>query len=187
MKTKHKKFNPATVPPKPEIHNVSVKELKTDIRPVTVKELLVVASHLPVFFKEFGGPYQYDEDRFIIAWIEWLKLPTHTLFGAFENDKWIGSLGGYVWVHPWTKDQILGEELFWYVLPEYRISGVGGKLYSAFVSWLHEKKAEYLLMLYAHGRSPDSVKQFYKKQGFTIFESTVIKRIGVKEDGASSR
>jgi len=160
--------------------------MKTDIditvRPIGVRELYQVAQYIPAFYEEFGGhpmgqAYEYDPDAFIVTWIDWLRQPNYVLLGAFDGDKWIGGLGGMINKHPYTIDTLMGIEHFWYVVKEYRKSGVGKKLIDAFEAWLKERGVKYMIMLYINGGPSEMMAKFYEKEGFVPMEQQVCKEV----------
>jgi len=100
---------------------------------------------------------------------------------VLENgDKIIGFMGLLVFESPLGRQKIATEH-YWYVLPQYRgISSL--RLIRAAELWSQEKGCSHLLMnaSYLASELHDKVCEIYNKTGFIPFESTYIKKLGVK-------
>ena len=147
------------------------------IRPATVRDLYVLADFIPAFHEEFGGVYRYDPDRFLMAWLDWLRLPSHALFVAVDGDRVIGSIGGEVEAHPYTPGALMGREYFWYIEPASRKSGAGKQLLDAFTAWVKECGATHMTMVFMHNGQQYGLLDFYKREGFVAFETQVIRSL----------
>jgi GNAT superfamily N-acetyltransferase len=147
------------------------------VRPATVTDLFAVSARLVGFYEEFGGVYQYDRQHFLLSWIDWLRQPTHAMFVAYDGDHLLGAIGGEVAAHPYQRSSLMGHEYFWYIIPEARGGGAGKQLLDAFSAWLKERGATHLAMVIMHGKDGvhPGLLQFYKREGFTAFETTVIR------------
>jgi GNAT superfamily N-acetyltransferase len=147
------------------------------VRPATVTDLFAVSARLVGFYEEFGGVYQYDRQHFLLSWIDWLRQPTYVMFVACDGEQLIGALGGEITAHPYQPTSFMGREYFWYTIPEARGSGAGKLLLDAFTGWLKDRGAAHMTMVMMHGREGihPGLLQFYKREGFTAFETTVIR------------
>lgn len=144
------------------------------IRPATVTDLFAVSQQVAAFSEEFGGVYQYDQQQFLLSWVDWLRQPTHAMFVAFDGKRFVGALGGEITTHPYQPTSLMGREYFWYVTPEARGGGAGKLLLDAFTGWLKERGATHMTMVIMHPTHP-RLLQFYWREGFTAFETTMIR------------
>lgn len=81
-----------------------------------------------------------------------------------------GSIGMMVTPHPYTGQLVLSE-MFWYVAPKARGSGV--RLLMVAEAWGRGKGARFIVMI-----SPDSrVSRFFQRMGYTLLEEQFIKAL----------
>jgi GNAT superfamily N-acetyltransferase len=79
--------------------------------------------------------------------------------------------------HPLKHSALFGQELFWWVEPEHRKSGVGNALMSALEYWAKSNGAQSFIMVTLHGLSHDAVSEMYAKSGYTRLEYSFVKRV----------
>lgn len=84
-----------------------------------------------------------------------------------------GMLGGAVSPSMYSKDMI-ATEIFWWVEPSERKSGLGSQLLSAFEYWA---KNVALCTIIAVSSLDDSIGEFYQKKGYKPVERTYMKVI----------
>ena len=152
------------------------------IKKATIKEIMDLSCYIPAFYEEFGDnpfgeAYNYDQKSFVDTWVNWISQPNYCLFCAYDNDKFLGGIGGMFAKHPYTKDTWFGYEHFWYVIKEYRKQGVGQLLINTFEDWLKQHNVKYMIMVYIHGGPSEQMANFYEKAGFRPFETQVLKEI----------
>lgn len=82
---------------------------------------------------------------------------------VLETDRLIGMIGLFVYPHAFTGEMVAGE-LFWWVTPETRGSGV--KLLRRAESWAKEQGAKRFHMVAPN----DHVGRFYRRLGFKSME-----------------
>jgi hypothetical protein len=150
------------------------------IRLAGVFDLPDIARRAEEFHLEFlnrPGIYKFDPEMFLLQWIDWLHLPNYVLIGAFERGTFIAGIGGVITCAPYSRD-LMGQELFWYVCPEYRDSMAGIRVLKRFEKWVKVAGAKYWMMGYLHGsEASEKVSKLYKKMGFVPLETHVIKEI----------
>jgi len=109
---------------------------------------------------------------------------TNSLKGMIENencvllvaeidDKIIGMAGGFV-QEIWFSDEILGQELFWYIDPECR-GGIGSELLKELEFGLKEKGANIIAMIGLE--KTKSLNNYFLKKGYRASEYSYIKRL----------
>lgn len=69
--------------------------------------------------------------------------------------------------------QTMAVELGWYVLPEYRKSGVGKDLIGAFEAWALSRGCDLITMV----SIDNDVGAYYEKNGYKLYERTYMKEL----------
>jgi acetyltransferase (GNAT) family protein len=86
-----------------------------------------------------------------------------------------GTLGGLVYEHPCSGEQV-ASEVFWYVRPKYR--GTSGlRLLDAFEAWALAHDARLVQMV----APTDRVALIYQRRGYTAVEQTFQRRLARRE------
>lgn len=93
-----------------------------------------------------------------------------------ETDRIAGFAAGIVYPHFLKPSVSVGQELFWWVEPEFRASGVGLQLMQALEGWAMASGASSFSMLTIHGLDHERAGQIYERAGYSILEHTYIKR-----------
>lgn len=71
----------------------------------------------------------------------------------------------------------LAQELFWWVEPEYRKTGVGVDLIKAAETWAELMEVSHIIMMSLESSNPEQVNNLYTKLGYTKKENTFYKGI----------
>ena len=82
----------------------------------------------------------------------------------------VGMIGVIATPHPYTAEMIMSE-WFWYVDPDHR--GWGVRLFKAAEAWAETQGVKHIIM----AAPDDKVAGFYKRLGYSPFESHYIKTI----------
>ena len=85
----------------------------------------------------------------------------------------VGMIGAVISEH-WFSDEMIAQELFWYVLPVFRV-GVGFKLLQAMEDRSKELGASLVAMVDLGEKSPVDV--VLRRRGYEIHEKTYVRRI----------
>ncbi len=84
----------------------------------------------------------------------------------------VGMIGGVVSEH-WFSDEVVAQELFWYVLPDYR-AGVGSQLLAAMEGRAKELGVSLVAMVDLGEKSPVDI--LLRRRGYSIYEKTYVRR-----------
>lgn len=116
----------------------------------------------------------FEASRFIALWSSLFSAGTGVIFVVRENDQIVGAIGGVVYPEPYSGD-LIAQEFFWFVEPEYR--GVGMRLYFTFEGWARDRGCEEIRMGHLHDLMPDKIAAVYRRLGFSAVETNYSKRL----------
>lgn len=88
---------------------------------------------------------------------------------VFVNDDITAVAGAVVYPH-YFSGQLTGNELFWWVDPSERQSGVGARLFDTLETWAEERGAKTFSMITLHGLAHDTVGSLYERRGYQQME-----------------
>jgi GNAT superfamily N-acetyltransferase len=98
------------------------------------------------------------------------------LFVAIDAGKAVGMIGMALVPLFAAPTIVFAQELFWWVEPEARRSGVGRKLIAAGEAWARENDAT-LFSMVALANDPGAADQMYARSGFEKLETTWARRL----------
>ena len=82
-----------------------------------------------------------------------------------------GMIGGIIYPH-YFNDEVIAQELFWWVSPLHRGSGI--KLLNAFEEWAEKRGADKVMMI---SLEKNDVSRIYTKRGYSALEHTYEKTL----------
>jgi GNAT superfamily N-acetyltransferase len=89
----------------------------------------------------------------------------------------IGTMGALSYNHPFKPSVTIAQELFWWVEPEYRLSGVGKAMIDVGEAWAKEIGCAGMVMVTMHGIDHERNGAFYERSGYNPLEHSYLKRI----------
>lgn len=141
---------------------------------LNTKELPLLFPIGHAFTAEAGRP-PFSEETFAASWTELLKWRLGELYVAEENDRIVATLGATFAPDPFT-GILTALECFWYVLPEFRKTGVGLTLLDCFEQRAQMRGCKQILMVhFAHMGA--SLQKLYEGRGYSLLEQTFRKEI----------
>lgn len=99
-------------------------------------------------------------------------LSQDMLIYACDGAKPVGAVGGLCCPLFANRDHLIAAELFWWVEPEYRDSGIGRKLLAAFENAAIAAGAISLSMMAVQGLETEKAEALYQKCGYSPTEKT---------------
>ena|SRR3990167_9073371 len=132
---------------------------------------------------------QFSKESVVPVQIE--KTSLRSLFNCFianpnsavgivaeKGGKLIGMLGVVIAPHIFDNSVLISEEIVWWVDKEYRFK-VGIRLLNDAEEVLRNRGVKYFCMKYLHKEefSPEVLKQFYKRKGYSELETSVVKEL----------
>ena len=92
-----------------------------------------------------------------------------------ENGSIQGVAGALVFPAYWNRNEIMAQELFWFLRPEYRGTSTGLKLLISLENSAREKGAKRLMMLCLDALDGDKIASMYERLDYEPQERTYVK------------
>lgn len=107
-----------------------------------------------------------------VEWLEgFIDLPFSVVYVAEVDGEAVGMVAGMVIPLYFNPAHLNAQELFWWVVPEYRKSSIGIKLLKKFEEWAMSKKAKTVQMGTVAKINPEKLAAVYKKLGYEESET----------------
>lgn len=116
----------------------------------------------------------FDDDSFIATLRGWDDVDT--LLVAISGPLVVGMVGALVYPAWFNRRHLTGQELFWWVEPEFRGRGHGMALYRALEERIIGQKVDSFTMGVTETLKPDSVARFYAREGYAPTERLYARR-----------
>lgn len=124
-----------------------------------------------LFTDDLPHDFGYDDQSLFDSLYRLLESDTGILLVDDESD----SVAGAILVPMFFNEHHVScQELFWWVDPSKRKSGVGENLFSALKSEAKKKGAHSFIMLSIRNRTYDVASEFYQKKGMNMLESMFV-------------
>jgi GNAT superfamily N-acetyltransferase len=81
----------------------------------------------------------------------------------------VGMTAAIVYPHYWNNAYIVGQEVFWWIDPEYRRTKLGLELFRALEQWAKER-AHSFTMIALETSQPERMARFYQASGYKPLE-----------------
>lgn len=95
------------------------------------------------------------------------KQHGNVLIARTEEGEFVGTIGFCVSPMWWDETYLIGEELFWWVSPEYRNGLIGIKLLNEAEKYIRALGAKEFHMMCLETVEPDKVGSLYQRLGFS--------------------
>ena len=118
----------------------------------------------------------FNEDIFRKNWINLIDTGIGTIIVS-ENEGQINGMLGVIKFNDPNNGDLLAQELFWYVDKKYRGTHIGVSLLRECEAWSKLNGCKRLIMAYLSDSMPESVKEFYEMQDYTIMEVNYYKEL----------
>ncbi len=135
------------------------------LQPWEMPDIISLAS---AFHAETGIGGTFNGDRMLSV----LAVSTSCVVGMFKSDTLVGVMIGVVAPHFMT-DEVMANEVMWYVMPDHRCDPKSLGMLRAFEEWAKECGATSITMV--NLASNPGVKKLYSKMGYTETETHHIK------------
>jgi GNAT superfamily N-acetyltransferase len=129
------------------------------------------------FFHESGLSSIASYDQESTAKTLATLLDSGILLVAKRGGRSIGMVGAVVYPLYFNHDHIAAQELFWWVSPHQRNTGVGRDLLLALEKSAAGLGVESLSMISLEAKNPQEVGEFYQSNGFNLTEHSYYKRL----------
>lgn len=125
------------------------------------------------FVKAAGQPEVNPET--LLATLSALK--ESGILKVAESGSVVGVAGALVFPHYWNANELVAQELFWWVDESHRGTSAGIRLLNALEAAAKERGAKKIMMLCLEAINPDKVERLYRKMGYEPQERTFCKVI----------
>jgi len=136
--------------------------------PFIVGEGIKFLEHHPMNLQE-------GVDKEYLLSLATLLIKEHIVLIAEEGDSKMGMIAGLVTPHIYNPKHLGVQELFWWVLPEYRTSKAGLKLFKVFEERAIELNASFIAMV-STIYTP-TLDKVYKRYNYRPVESSYFKEL----------
>lgn len=116
----------------------------------------------------------FDDESFIATLRGWDDMDT--LLVAISGPLVVGMVGALVYPAWFNGRHLTGQELFWWVDPEFRGRGHGMALYRALEERIIAQRVNSFTMGATETLKPDSVARFYAREGYVPTERLYARR-----------
>lgn len=142
------------------------------INRANIKHCHEIISLLKIFHSEsYGKISEFAHNKAFLALENIIQNQDCSTFIAQKNKKIIGIISGHI-QEMWFSNTKIGQEAFWFVLPEYR-GRIGIELFNKLEYDLIEKGANIINM--AHLNHGMDLSRFYEKNGYKLSELSYFK------------
>lgn len=121
------------------------------------------------FYEEHGLPGAVREDVFEENWSKWWAAGFAVVVGAFIDGKLVGTAGGLL-VNAANDGVLEANEMFWYVMPEYRSGTVGLQLLRAWEHACESAGARRISMIRLWGPDGERIGAWLERKGYRPVE-----------------
>jgi GNAT superfamily N-acetyltransferase len=121
-----------------------------------------------------GAPIAYDEESARATLLKLINSDESVVLVADENGV-VGMLGAMIYRHYFNLSHITGNELFWWIDPEYRHGSLAMRMFRALEEWAAQSGAHSFTVGALHAQSPEKLSRFYDRNGYSPLESTYTK------------
>lgn len=133
------------------------------IRQATIDDLDFLIAMGENFYNACGFPAQMGFDPETLEGVL-RNLIVNDSAALFVDEKLRGCIGGIVYPYYFT-GQLAGNEMFWWVEPEYR-GKLGSQLITKLEDWAREKGAISFTMIALEASNPEKMAKVYEHRGY---------------------
>lgn len=119
----------------------------------------------------------FDYEGFTNFFLAAIYNPTMGLWAAEVNGRLVGVAGALCYPMYFSPSHKVAQELWWYLTPEARGSGIGKQMFSAIELWAKEQGATALFMIALEDERSPAMEKLYLRQGFKPMERTFFKEV----------
>jgi len=146
------------------------------IRPAELSDLPRLVEMGERFFNAAGWPEvaSWDVESITRTLSFLITEDAGAVFVLDHDGQLVGMAGGMLNPFYFNANHRTGQELFWWVEPEYR--GEGSKLFDALEGWARDSGAQSFSMIALDRIKPEVMGRIYRMRGYRAAEHSYIKR-----------
>lgn len=146
----------------------------TTIRDIACDEVPLLLDGARTFFAEGGLLGALNPRTFVEGWQRLLASGSGMLLGVFRERQLIGAIGGVI--HPdFVTGEVVAQEMFWFMLPGERGSGI--RLFKQYELKAALRGAKRILMVHLADLNDDAMGKLYGRMGYAMMEKIYAKNI----------
>ena len=119
----------------------------------------------------------FDYEGFTNFYLTAVTNPAMGVWIAEKDNKAVGVAGALCYPMYFSPSHRVVQEIWWYLTPEARGTGVGKQMYDAIESWAKEQGATALFMIALEDERSPGMEKLYSRQGFRPMERTFFKEV----------
>ena len=147
------------------------------IKQLTPEEVLSLTRRASEsFFVDSQVPGIFDFEGYCKRMEDMIALDMGVVFAYLKDNEAIGIIGGIFYPDLFTGDMV-GMEVFWYVLPEHRQSPIGIKLLAALEKYACDKNCKRLYVGNLKALNDDKMHRLYERLHFKEIETHYSKQL----------
>jgi GNAT superfamily N-acetyltransferase len=123
------------------------------------------------------GVIEFDRDGYSQFYMGAIHKEDVGIWLAEIDDKIVGISAAVSYPMYFNPSTIVVQELWWWLTPDSRGSGVGGMMFKQIERWAEEHKASALFMIALEDARARKMENLYIRAGFKPMERTFIKEI----------
>lgn len=156
------------------VDSCAVREATVDDLPQLVAWGRLFAGKLS---DESNGALPLPDEESLYMLMARLATRPETVLLVAESDAPLGMIAGTLNPVMWAHQQVIAQELFWWVDETYRGTKAGSALLDAFEAWGKEHGACSVVMVCEEALRPKPLTAVYRRRGYKPQEHGFIKRV----------
>jgi GNAT superfamily N-acetyltransferase len=156
---------------------INTVERVTDLATIPDADLQALGE---AFVREAQYPGSFKVGVFKRNWDMLLSRNMGAMWIVRKGAAIAGALGAVV--HPDINDgDLVAQEAYWFIAPEYRGGMTGIRLLNEFEAWAAANGVKRILFAHLLASMPEKLKGLYERRGYTAVETWYIKSLTIKE------
>ena len=123
------------------------------------------------------GVADFDENGYANFFLNAIVNPDIGIWLAEIDNEIVGIAGALLYPLYFSPTNLVAQELWWWLTPASRGSGVGSKMFKQIEQWSQEKGAKALFMIALEDSKVQKMEKVYARAGFRPLERTFIKEV----------
>jgi GNAT superfamily N-acetyltransferase len=123
------------------------------------------------------GVADFDENGYANFFLNAIVNPDIGIWLGEIDNEIVGIAGALLYPLYFSPTNLVAQELWWWLTPASRGSGVGSKMFKQIEQWSQEKGAKALFMIALEDSKVQQMKKVYARAGFRPLERTFIKEV----------
>jgi GNAT superfamily N-acetyltransferase len=144
------------------------------LRPLTIEDIPELSRLAPLFWAEGKLPGGFDPEVFARTWTSLISSGTGHIVGLYDLTGLVGALG-YILAPDPNDGATVATEMFWFVDPEYRGSGL--RLFHWFEGAAAALGASRLMAAHLSAINGPELKHLYERFGYREVETFYFKQL----------